>query len=184
MKTTITLLRTSGTLLGHLLTAVIGTAIIESGFWAILQSKGISVMVLKAYLFSITIPFGLGFLVSWKRRSRSANWVWVVGLCWFGSRAISYWIDQGSYRLLGVSHSVFWEMSGVGCTMNTAACWDFIGATIPSMRTFSYSAGAWICSMTASPKLLFRRNPQAQDYENPSEHDLRETQEGDEPTMP
>jgi hypothetical protein len=59
---TIKALRATGSVFGHLLTALLGTAIIESEFWHILPSSVVfEGSCFKEYFFSTLIPFGLGY---------------------------------------------------------------------------------------------------------------------------
>jgi hypothetical protein len=76
---TIKALRATGSVFGHLLTALLGTAIIESEFWHILPSSVVfEGSCFKEYFFSTLIPFGLGYFVFWKWRTRSAQWVCIA----------------------------------------------------------------------------------------------------------
>src|SRR5580692_6358201 len=99
-------LRSGGMFLGHLLAALIGTGIFESEIYRIFAPSTSNGRLLKATILSAAIAFALGYFVFWKWRSQSAKWLWIIGLCWFGQRAVRYWIGQSSLRLLGADHSV------------------------------------------------------------------------------
>jgi len=83
----------------------------------------------------------LGFVVFSIWKSRSAKWVWVAGLCFFGWRATELWIGPS----ILAPRTLFWEFT-------RAAAWDplEIAKNFPFslvlIRTVFYSAGAAVCS--------------------------------------
>jgi hypothetical protein len=95
---------------------------------------------------SIGIGFFLGFFVYYLWKTRSSRWVWVVGILWFAYGAVTYWNSQHYLRLSQETHSIYWEMSGVGCRFDVQSCYDWLGYTCPLLRTIFYSAGAFLCS--------------------------------------
>ena len=153
MTRALRLLRPVGIVLGNFFTALIGTAILESELSHIVPSNAVSMLMAKEYFFSSFIPLALGYFVFWKWRYTSAKWVWTGGVVWFGQRTLMYWVSEASSGLLGAGHSVFREMSGSGCnSRDLLSCNDFLGYTVPCLRTVSYSAGAWCCWMWRWPR--------------------------------
>jgi hypothetical protein len=139
--------------LGNIVTALIGTAILESDLWHIVPSTAVSTLNAKEYVVSTFIPLALGYFVFWKWRYPAAKWVWIAGVVWFGQRALLYWVSEAPSRLLGVRHSVFREMSGIGCINGEwLSCNDFLGYTVLCIRIVFYSAGAWCCSIWRWPR--------------------------------
>jgi hypothetical protein len=102
--------------------------------------------VRKYTLLNVLAAFGFGYFVFRRWKPVSAKWVWSAGLCLFIAGCVIYWHEQGAARLFHLDHSVYWGMSGIGCSYNAEGCLDFFAYTIPLLRTISYSAGAFACS--------------------------------------
>jgi hypothetical protein len=93
------------------------------------------------------IAFGVGYFVYRRWQWSQAKWVWVAGVCWFSQRAVLFWLSQhGPLSAIHGSHSVFWEMSGKGCSFNAESCHDRWDYTLPCLRAIFYSIRSWFCS--------------------------------------
>jgi len=128
------------------LAAVIGTSVIAQEFH-FHPSTLLGMMVLSE-IRSAIIALALGFVVYYVWRTKSSRWVWVLGLVWFVYGAVAYWNSQHYLRIVRSSHSIFWDMSGIGAARNRdiRSVDDFLVYTIPLIRTACYSIGAFSCS--------------------------------------
>ncbi|HLX43460.1 MAG TPA: hypothetical protein VKR43_08495 [Bryobacteraceae bacterium] len=138
------LVRVSGAYLLNLLQAVFGTVIIESALYRVLpiHPKTREMLLLKEDLFTTTIAFLSGFIVCWKWKFTSAKWVWLIGVCWFGARALI---------LPHVGVRAIWsQFSGIACVTDPAGltCMNWFETTLPLFRTVFYSLGALFGSWT------------------------------------
>jgi hypothetical protein len=81
-------LRTIRDLVLNLLTAALGTAIAESEFYHLFRPQTLAGIYTKELVLSGSIAFVLGCLVYFKWRSRTSQWVWVLGLVGFAWRVV------------------------------------------------------------------------------------------------
>ncbi len=96
---------------------------------------------------SAFIAFGLGYFVYGKWKARSAKWVWLAGVCWFGWRALHVWYGQGAVnRLYGRSPVLLWEISGDGYRPDPKSAETWLVYTLVMVRTAFYSVGAYCCA--------------------------------------
>jgi hypothetical protein len=148
MTTATQSLRAAGMFLGNLLTAAFGTTVVVSGLDHLFRAQTPSGVLRRETVLSAIVAFGLGYVAYYIRRSASSKWVWVAGLAWFGLGALLFWSGQRSLRVLNADHSIYWEMSGIGCNdfASLQSCYDYFGYTLQSLRTISYSIGAFCCS--------------------------------------
>ncbi len=137
------LLRDIGLYLGHLLTAVFGTAILTIGLGRLFHPAAIIGVLWKEWILDILLAGLLGILASRISRSRLALWVWILPAVWFGLRLLS---------IVPVIHSrqgqisLWYEISGQDCVhrITDYGCVNFFTFTIPLLRSAAYSLGASI----------------------------------------
>jgi hypothetical protein len=141
------MLRAIGMLVGNLLTVMVGISAFVSELYGIFPAQTPGGGLRKETVLSAVVAFGLGYFVYYKWRSASAKWIFVAGLCWFGWGALEFWLGQRDLRVVSAGHTVYWEMSGIGCnSFDTQSCLDYIQYTLLLLRTIFYSAGAFCCS--------------------------------------
>jgi hypothetical protein len=130
-------LRKGAFLLLNLITAVFGTAIVESPFDHLYHPRTIGAVLFKADLLSGIFAFALGFIVFRRWKPVAAKWVGFWGACWFALGACLD-ITQGS---------VWSRMSGTACSegLHAAHCMKWFIFSLPAIRASFYSAGAWVC---------------------------------------
>jgi hypothetical protein len=137
----------SGLFLLNCAVALLGTAMLASGFRIAWDSKAITASLLKETIVDGAVAFGLGYFVYRRWQWASSRWVWLAGLAWFGQRVIGFYIEQhGPLNALHGSIPVFGEMSGSRCASDSRSCIDWIVYTLAFLRTAFYSAGAFFCS--------------------------------------
>jgi len=110
------------------------------------SSAAIVQSIWRNNIFDAIAAFGLGYFVYRRWGSSTSKWVWVPALLWFTQRAITFWFENRTFRVLHGDHTIYWEMSGAGCVFDRQACSDWIVYTIPLIRTAFYSAGALFCA--------------------------------------
>jgi hypothetical protein len=106
----------------------------------------IQTSIVKLDFLNAAVAFGLGYFVYWRWRPVSAKWVWVAGVCWFAQRALLLLFEQRSMGVLYRDSAVYWRHFGINCGGDFEACRDWLGYTIPSLRTAFYSAGAFLAA--------------------------------------
>ena len=89
------------------------------------------------------VAFLLGYIVTRKWRRAESRYVWIPVVVWFAQRSVAFWFENRDLGVLHGYHSIFWEMSGVGCSSDRGACIDWIVYTLPLLRGVFYSAGAY-----------------------------------------
>jgi len=149
MSKAVTSIRAVGVFLGHLLTATVGTKIIDDEVDSIFHPGGYGNGLLVHDFLDAIIAFGLGYLVFYKSRSVQAKWVWLAGTCWFGLRAF--------HVLAGIHGTLFVEMSGNGRPdVESFYVWSIF--TLQFIRTGFYSFGAHICARVQNRVSLWPKN--------------------------
>jgi arginyl-tRNA synthetase len=148
-------LRAAGSFVANLLTAIIGTVILDSGLYRLisifLRLGTLQASVLLEDSLSAVCAFALGFLVYYKWRSRSAKWVWLVGTILFGQRLILDLSDPLMLRLTDAES--LRELAGYGSDRYATVA-SFAAYTLPFVRTAFYSLGALCCSRFADRKKI------------------------------
>ena len=141
------IIKSAGRFVGNLLTALFGTSVIVSELYRMIPVSTRAGTLRKEVFLSAVVAFVLGYLVYYKWKLRSAQWIAVAGLCWFGWGALHFWLGQRDLRVVNGSHSILWEMAGVGCSdYDYQSCSDLLTFTDTFVRTVFYSAGAFCCS--------------------------------------
>lgn len=137
-----------GSFVLNTLIAVFGVGALETQFGATLRPHSIPMVLCKASSLSLVFGALLGFAIYKIFGTRSAKWVWSLPLLFFVGRVI---------LLVGTSFSwgyVWRHVSGMACVDGEKMphCGvDFFAFTIPTLRSSSYSMGAYL-AQRASPK--------------------------------
>jgi hypothetical protein len=139
------LIRRVGRFLLNLLIAVMGTAVIESGFHPAFRPGSFA-------LLDAVAAFGLGCTVNYRWRLGQWQWVGFAGLCWFGLGIFRLWADGAP--------AIYRVLSGLGCVYDQSAvsCTYFPLFTLLSIRAVCYSAGA-LCCLRIEECVRRRREP-------------------------
>jgi hypothetical protein len=123
----------------NLAVAMIGTKMAEDPFDHFVHfSDRSKAAFLKADFLTACTAFVLGYFVYYKWHLMSAKWVWVVGTCWFGLRAVGV--------LDGPPGTLLWEMSKSRAVFGIDVANEWSHYTLALLRTIAYSAGAFCCS--------------------------------------
>jgi len=136
-------MRLAGVFLLCALQAIIGTAIVETPFFAIFRPNTVVGVVLKEYVLSVAIAFAIGYLVYHHWRLVQSKWLWLAGLCWLILGALRSLVQPSVME--GRLDALYRDMSGFGCVPSTG-CASFFGYMVPSLRAICYSVGALCCS--------------------------------------
>lgn len=146
--------RVVGWSVGDLASALIGATALESELGHIFPTHSRADLITKHDLLSAVAALVIGYAAWTLRPHESAKWLWIGGLVWVGQRILVFWHQSRMLRVVGASHSVYWEMSGQGCQSGfTPSCDSWLFYTIMATNMICYSAGAW-CA--ASPWLGWR----------------------------
>jgi hypothetical protein len=129
--------RAIGAFLWNLLTAIVGTTIIDAETHSIFPPPTLAGRLLREDILGAIVAFGLGYFVYYKWKSTSAKWIWTLGVFWLGLRAL--------HVVAGAHGTLFAEIFGGRAVLDAPSFndWDFF--TLPFFRTVFYSAGAFCC---------------------------------------
>jgi hypothetical protein len=132
----------------NFLVASLGTQLLTSPFDKAFASANIFHTIVRSEVLSGVAAFGLGWFVYRTRRVAAAKWIWVAGVCLFSYGAIHFKLGQTPSSVLqpDQNHSLYWEMSGLGCRSDAESCRDWALYTLLFLRTLSYSVGAACCA--------------------------------------
>ncbi len=133
-------IRAGALIVGHLLTAMLGTAILDSEIYHLFHPPTLAGSVRLEDGLSASIAFGLGYVVFYKWESRFSLWIWLIGAFWFGQQAIRAYFDPGLH-----GETIFWEFVSPKFG-GRERLENWLTYTIPLVRTVFYSAGAFCCS--------------------------------------
>ncbi len=139
-----------GWVVGDLATAVIGAAVLQAELEHIYRTHSRADLITRENILSTVSALILGYVAYTLRPHESAKWLWVGGVVWAGQRMLLFWNQSRTLRIVGASHSLYWEMSGQGCTSGlTPSCDSWLGYTVLAIRMICYSAGAWCAASHA-----------------------------------
>ena len=127
-----------GSLILHLLVALIGTAMLEHALWKIVPTHSGTAVIWKESIMSILFAVLIGFGMWRMWRSTAGKWIWVPAVGWFALVGIA---------LAGRGY-VWGQFVGVGdgSDVRTADLMTFVAFTVPLIRTISYSVGVYVSS--------------------------------------
>jgi hypothetical protein len=153
------LLRNIGLYLGHLLTALIGTAIITSPIWKLHRPSTVYGCLWQEIITGFTCAGLLGLTAARISKSRMGAWVWVAGTSFFMLHVISTLSNGSQGSVLAAVPSMWARIFGFDCLNEryVGRCWNFFKFTVPLVRTVAYSLGAFIASRA------FAAGPQGHD---------------------
>lgn len=153
MMTPVRVARASGAFLLNVSVACVATNIVTSPFSHASGVLNISQLMWEQEWLNAAASFGLGYSVYRWWKPVTSKWVWVVGLCWFTQRAVRFWFEQRAFSVLDGGHTIYWEMSGFGCSFDLQSCKDWAQYTLQFMRMVFYSVGALCCSYAGGREL-------------------------------
>jgi hypothetical protein len=143
--------RAIGAFFLNLLLALVLTGALDYPFIHF-DPHSIQTSIVKQDMLDAVAAFGLGYFVYRRWKPVSARWVWVAGLCWFAQGALLLWLEQRSMGVLYRSNTIYWRHFGISCSSDLfETCRDWIDYTLPLLRTFFYSVGAWCCWLIERP---------------------------------
>jgi hypothetical protein len=145
----------AGLFLLNLLIAWVVTPILVSGAEHFHRFSSVSRVTRQLNFLNSVAALGLGYFVYRTWRLRSAKWVWVGGVVWIGYGALRFWSEPRTFSVLQEGHSIFWYMSGTGCSFDTRSCLEWLLYGVLFLRAIFYSAGA-ICSAAVTRWYLQR----------------------------
>jgi hypothetical protein len=133
--TLLSALRFLGLLVVHILIAVIGTAILDTGISRAIASHTMIAVFWKESVLSIVCATLIGFGLWRMWRTDAAKWTWVLPLLWF-----LFGLLAGAGRdIWGAHESILQQPSPQRMR-------DFFLFTIPLIRAVAYSVGAFVAS--------------------------------------
>jgi hypothetical protein len=127
--------RWTGLYVGHLLTAVVVTAVITTEMERVHRPRTALGVVEREWILSIACAAVIGMLMFRTWKWRPALWVWILPGFWFGVYVLLTINRQGG---------PWYYLSGLACTegfSRPGSCTEFFLATIPFIRTVAYSLG-------------------------------------------
>lgn len=140
-----------GALILHTLSALLGTAILESTIWSAFPMHSVAGVLWKELLLGAVCAGFIGFFI-WRRwSSKAATLAWILPGVWF---ALGSMLLSGSGHSRVFSDGSLWgRLSGIACNDGSAAgCRTFFAVTVPLVRGISYSIGAYVSSVTEKVK--------------------------------
>ena len=129
---------------GHLLVAVIGTAIITTSFGKLFHPRSVAGVIAREWAMSIVCAAVIGLLMYRTWRWRPAIWVWIIPAVWFAFGTLMIWPSAHRQSVLGPGGGLWYEISGSACVngIRDMGCRTFFAFTIPFVRAMAYSIGA------------------------------------------
>lgn len=139
-------LKFCGLLILNTLTALIGTAVLETSLGKVFRPHSLATFLWKEWSLSIFCAALIGFFMWRTWKTSATKWVWVIPSLWFAMKFVP---DLFVYKRQSILIAQF---SGSGCNGGRDAfgCRVFLLFTIPFVRSISYSLGAY-CSSLVSP---------------------------------
>ena len=135
---------------GHLLVAVIGTAMITRSFGKLLHPRSVGGVIAGEWAMSIVCAAVIGLLMYRMWRWRPAIWVWIIPAVWLALGTFMIWPSAHRQSVLGPGGGLWYEINGSACVngIRDRGCRTFFGFTIPFIRAVAYSigtiAGFWL----------------------------------------
>jgi len=147
------LIRSVGLHIGHLLTALIGTAILSIPLERILPPRTIAGVISKEWIVSIVCAGTIGFLTYRTWRSEIGLWIWILPAAWFAIGVLLLRPTLRSQSALSPNHGLWYEISGLSCVggLREIGCRVFFLQTTPFIRSAAYSIGTLIGMQICQP---------------------------------
>src|SRR5450755_4222921 len=129
---------------GHLLVAVIGTALVTS-FGKLFHPRSVTGVIATEWAMSIVCAAVIGLLMYRTWRWRPAIWVWIIPAVWFAIETFMIWPSAHRQSVLGPGGGLWYEISGSACVngIRDRGCRAFFVFTIPFIRAVAYSIGTF-----------------------------------------
>lgn len=140
------LLRNIGLYLGHLLTAVVGTAILTTPLERLFRGRTITGVVIREWILGIVCAGVIGFLIHRTWRSRIGLWIWILAALWFACGLLLRVPSANSQSVFSPGGGIWFEMSGLACHggLSEMGCRNFFLFTIPLLRAVGYALGTLV----------------------------------------
>ena len=144
--------------IGDLLSAVIGTAVLESIIWQFLgRGSSLSAMTVRELMLSSVIAFLIG-AAGWALRPRTtAMWVWTVPAALLSTVIVAFYVrGSGGVLQAGQAHLLSYlglDTIGVQSYKRFTTFFVFV---IPAVRGVAYSVGAIVASLVR--EMMTRRD--------------------------
>jgi hypothetical protein len=137
------LIRNVGLYLGHLLNALIGTAIVTTPIWKFNHPASVAGILWQETIISICCAALIGFGVYMWRRSKIGAWIWTLPTVWFAFHALSVLSLAHSQSVLVPTGGLWPQIFGFDCTDKAAVtyCRNFFEFTVAFVRSVAYSLG-------------------------------------------
>jgi hypothetical protein len=129
-------LRLFGYVVLNTLTAVFGTAVLESSLPHVFHPRSGSEVIWRVWITSSILSALLGILATRFRIAKAAGWAWLIPAFVLAGRALIY-LSRGGVRFAFL-------FSGYDCAvgLGKSDCNEFFVFTLPLIRGLSYSAAA------------------------------------------
>ncbi len=145
------LIRNISLYIGHLLTALLGSAILGTGFGMVVHPASIPGVIRREWILSVTVAGLLGFFAWHISKSRMALWIWILPAAWFALGVLSLLPTLHGQSALLQNRGLWYEISGLSCVAGPKeiGCRDFFLFTIPFLRCAAYSLGTFLAMAVA-----------------------------------
>jgi hypothetical protein len=139
-------LRKVGLYLGHVATALIGTAIIASPMWKLHRPRSVSGALWQDIVTGFVCAAFLRLIATKISRERLGVWVWVAIVPFFILHIVSTLAGGSADSVLAPAHDIWARIFGFDCIDEryVGQCGNFFEFTVPLVRTVAYSLGAVI----------------------------------------
>jgi hypothetical protein len=140
------LLRCIALYFGHLLVAVIGTAMITTSLGKMFHPKSLAGIISKEWVLSILCATVIGLLMYRTWRWRPAVWVWIVPAVWLAFGVLMLLPSAYSHSVLVSGSGLWYQLSGSDCAHRVSqfGCRNFFLFTVPFIRSVAYSFGTLV----------------------------------------
>ena len=138
------LLRNIGLYVGHLLTALIGTAIFVTAIVKLHRPTSVLAVLRREVVAGFICAAILGFIASKIAKNSVGVWVWAAIAPFFVFHALSTVFVGSQTSVLGAPRSLWAAIFGFDCldARYAGQCRNFFALTVPMVRTVAYSLGA------------------------------------------
>ena len=147
------LLRRAGIFLGHLLVALIGTAVLSTEIVKAHRPASVAGILWEEFIVSICCAGLIGFGMYRTWRSKTGAWVWTLPTAFFAFHAFSVLSLAHGQSVLAETRGVWSQIFGFNCIDQIAVthCRDFFEFTVAFIRSVAYSLGSLVGIYFANP---------------------------------
>jgi hypothetical protein len=149
---TMSVLRKVGVLLGHLLVAWLGTAILTAPIARAYHPASVAGVLWRELILSIVGGGLIGFGMYRTWRSKIGAWIWTLPTVLFAFHALSVSLISSQSALVP-TNGLWYRMFGFDCVNQVSGmrCVPFFIFTIPLVRAVAYSLGTLVGVRFAKP---------------------------------